>query len=73
MEVLGEVKAAYGSDPDIAGIVSAGEAICDSLGEPAASFPAATPESSLSPEIIIETTPPASPEAMLEATELPSP
>jgi tetratricopeptide (TPR) repeat protein len=31
--VLEEVKAAYGSDPDIAGIVSAGETICASLGE----------------------------------------
>ncbi len=33
LEVLGEVKAAYGSDPDIAGIVSSGEIICASLGE----------------------------------------
>ncbi|GAB4423187.1 MAG: hypothetical protein Kow002_12690 [Anaerolineales bacterium] len=33
MQVLGEVKAAYGSDPDIAGIVSAGEAICRSFAD----------------------------------------
>lgn len=33
LEVLAEVKAAYGSDPDIAGIVSSGEIICASLGE----------------------------------------
>ena len=41
-QVLAEVKAAYGSDPDIAGIVSAGEAICASLGDapvPLATFP----------------------------------
>jgi len=42
--VLREVKAAYGSDPDIAGIVSAGEAICSSLGNTASSNPAITPE-----------------------------
>lgn len=35
MVVLSEVRAAYGNDPDIAGIVSAGEAICASLGETA--------------------------------------
>ncbi|MBN1302831.1 MAG: tetratricopeptide repeat protein [Anaerolineales bacterium] len=33
IEILNEVKASYGSDPDIAGIVQAGEAICESLGE----------------------------------------
>jgi hypothetical protein len=45
--VLTEVKRAYGSDPDIAGIISAGEAICASLGNTAASFPAITPEAML--------------------------
>ena len=44
MDVLGEVKAAFGSDPDIAGIVSAGEAICSSLGDTASSIPTATSE-----------------------------
>lgn len=34
MDVLGEVKAAFPNDPDIAGIVAAGEAICRSLGWP---------------------------------------
>ncbi len=53
LAVLGEVKAAYGSDPDIAGIVSSGEIICASLGtgetplatptQAAASTPIATP------------------------------
>jgi tetratricopeptide (TPR) repeat protein len=42
--VLGEVKAAFGSDPDIAGIVSAGEAICSSLGNTVSSSPVSTPE-----------------------------
>ncbi len=37
MEVLKEVELAYGSDPDIAGIISAGEAICSSLGNTASS------------------------------------
>ncbi len=32
MDVMAEVRAAYGSDPDIAGIVSAAEAICADLG-----------------------------------------
>ena len=44
MEVLTEVKLAFGSDPDIAGIVSAGEAICSSLGDTASSIPTVTPE-----------------------------
>ncbi|MFZ5912240.1 MAG: tetratricopeptide repeat protein [Chloroflexota bacterium] len=42
LEVLGEVKAAYGSDPDIAGIVSSGEIICASLGEGRAPLATAT-------------------------------
>ncbi len=33
LAVLGEVKAAYGGDRDIMGIVQAGEAICESFGE----------------------------------------
>ncbi len=44
MEVLTEVKVAFGSDPDIAGIISAGEAICSSLGNTAASVPTVTPD-----------------------------
>jgi len=44
IEVLTEVKDAFGSDPDIAGIISAGEAICSSLGNTAASGPVNTPE-----------------------------
>ncbi|MBN1453326.1 MAG: tetratricopeptide repeat protein [Anaerolineales bacterium] len=44
MDVLAQVKAAYGSDPDIAGIVSSGEIICASLGSTASSAPAITPE-----------------------------
>lgn len=44
MEILTEVKLAYGSDPDIAGIVSAGEAICASLGNTASSIPTVTLE-----------------------------
>lgn len=42
MKVLAEVKASYGSDPDIAGIVSAGEAICASLNESISSAPDTT-------------------------------
>ena len=49
VEVLGEVKRSYGSDPDIAGIISAGEAICASLGNTASSVPA-------TPEVMLETT-----------------
>jgi len=44
MQVLGEVKRSFGSDPDIAGIVSAGEAICSSLGNTVSSSPVDTPE-----------------------------
>jgi tetratricopeptide (TPR) repeat protein len=47
IEVLTEVKVAFGSDPDIAGIISAGEAICSSLGDTAASIPATEPEAML--------------------------
>ena len=42
--VLDEVKTAFGSDPDIAGIISAGEAICASLGGTASSISTTTPE-----------------------------
>jgi len=42
--VLDEVKTAFGRDPDIAGIISAGEAICASLGDTASSIPTAAPE-----------------------------
>ncbi|MGQ9833695.1 MAG: tetratricopeptide repeat protein [Candidatus Villigracilaceae bacterium] len=34
MTILSQVKQAYGSDPDIGGIVHAGEQICQSLGPP---------------------------------------
>ena len=44
MEILGEVKQAFGSDPDIAGIISAGEAICESLGETSTSVSPVTPD-----------------------------
>jgi tetratricopeptide (TPR) repeat protein len=44
MEILSEVKVSFGSDPDIAGIVSAGEAICNSLGTTGSSAPTALPE-----------------------------
>ena len=44
MDIFGEVEQAFGSDPDIAGIISAGETICASLGETAVSVPPATPE-----------------------------
>lgn len=47
VEVLREVKVAFGSDPDIAGIISAGEAICASLGDTASSIPTAIPEAML--------------------------
>ena len=43
LDVLTEVKLAYGSDSDIAGIISAGEAICASLGSTASSVPTVTP------------------------------
>ncbi len=42
LQVLGEVKAAFPNDPDIAGIVAAGEAICYSLGT-TSSYSTATP------------------------------
>lgn len=44
LDVLMEVKNSYGSDPDIAGIISAGEAICASLGSTASSAPTTVPE-----------------------------
>jgi len=43
MQILGEVKASYGDDTDIAGIVAAGETICISLGEDEIPAPSATP------------------------------
>jgi tetratricopeptide (TPR) repeat protein len=73
LDVLAEVKAAYGSDPDIAGIVSAGEAICDSLGDSASSVPTTAPETILSPEAMIETTSTPSPETSIDMTATPSP
>jgi tetratricopeptide (TPR) repeat protein len=48
LSVLGEVKAAFGADRDIAGIVAAGEEICRSLGATAGpsngNMPQVTPE-----------------------------
>jgi tetratricopeptide (TPR) repeat protein len=44
MDVFAEVKRSFGSDPDIAGIISAGETICASLGNTASSVPTAVPE-----------------------------
>lgn len=44
LDVLTEVKLVYASDPDIAGIISAGETICASLGNTASSVPTITPE-----------------------------
>jgi len=44
IDVLTEVKLAYGSDPDIAGIISAGEAICSSVGDTASSLPTSVPD-----------------------------
>jgi len=43
-QILAEVKTAYGSDPDISGIVSAGESICNSLGEETPPIVTATQE-----------------------------
>jgi len=54
VDVLREVKLAYGSDPDIAGIISAGEAICASLGNTASSAPATS-------EVMSDMTPTPSP------------
>jgi tetratricopeptide (TPR) repeat protein len=79
MDVLAEVKAAYGSDPDIAGIVSAGETICNSLGDTASSVPTTaletliSPETTTSPEVVIDTTATASPETGIDLTATPSP
>jgi len=79
LDVLAEVKAAYGSDPDIAGIVSAGETICNSLGDTASSVPTTTletlisPETTTSPGAVIDTTPTPSPELMLDRTATPTP
>jgi tetratricopeptide (TPR) repeat protein len=44
MDVLTEVKVAFGSDPDIAGIISAGEAICSSVDDTASSLPTTAPD-----------------------------
>jgi tetratricopeptide (TPR) repeat protein len=44
LDVLTEVKVAFGSDPDIAGIISAGEAICSGLGDSASSLPTTAPD-----------------------------
>jgi len=54
LDVLGEVKAAFGSDRDIAGIVAAGEEICDSL---AGGIPpsAQTPVPGATAEVMLET------------------
>ena len=68
-EVLAEVKSAYGSDPDIAGIVSAGEAICDSLENTSSSAPVTT----ATPETMIETTLTASSETGTDVTGTPLP
>jgi tetratricopeptide (TPR) repeat protein len=73
LDILGEVKAAYGSDPDIAGIVSAGEAICRSLVSADSSAPTISPETILSPEAPAGTASTALPEAMLDVTATPSP
>jgi tetratricopeptide (TPR) repeat protein len=79
MDVLEEVKAAYGSDPDIAGIISAGETICTSLGETTPSVPTNAVEGILSPEttpsleLTIFPAETATPDVMLETTVMPSP
>ena len=44
IDVLAEVKTAFGSDPDIAGIISAGETICSSLGDTASTVPTTAPD-----------------------------
>jgi len=44
MDIFAEVKQSFGSDPDIAGIISAGEAICTSLGDTPSVVSTATPE-----------------------------
>jgi tetratricopeptide (TPR) repeat protein len=56
--VLGEVNTQYGSDPTIAGIVQAGQAICQSLGT-SGSLPAASTATSIfyATPIIITSTP----------------
>jgi len=73
LDVLGEVKAAYGSDPDIAGIVSAGETICESLGEATPSLPTTAPGTVISPEASSEGLDTPAPEAMMEGEETPPP
>jgi len=73
LDVLGQVKTAFGSDPDISGIVSAGEAICESLGDTASSAPVSTPEAGSSPEAMLDITPTASPELPVDITVTPSP
>jgi tetratricopeptide (TPR) repeat protein len=65
MDVLGEVKAAFGSDQDIAGIVAAGEEICTSLAQGevpgSGSTPVATLEVTLTEEpAMLETATPTS-------------
>lgn len=52
LQVLGEVKVAFPNDPDIAGIVAAGEAICRSLETPGAvgiPTPTLTPTTPVTP------------------------
>ena len=44
MAIFAEVKRAFGSDPDIAGIISSGEIICTSLGTTETSVSTVTPE-----------------------------
>ena len=79
MQVLGEVKQAFGSDPDIAGIISAGETICTSLGETTPFVPANPTEGTISPEttpsleLTIFPAETATPDVMLETTGTPSP
>jgi len=62
LKVLGEVKAAFGSDRDIAGIVAEGELICASIGTGTGPASGAQPQVTVDPALILETpTPTANP------------
>jgi tetratricopeptide (TPR) repeat protein len=57
MDVLGEVRDAYGSDQDIAGIVAAGEEICRSLADGDVPGPNASLEATPTPGLLMLETP----------------
>jgi len=61
LQVFGEVKAQFGSDPDIAGIVAAGEFICNDLANSSTSGPSTAGTATPSMDLLYTPTPTAVP------------